>query len=195
MKKYIVIFLIGSFAFSTLNLSAQSEKDTIWYDANWNKSEKNIAAYFRPQPAKKDNGYWLVDYFLSGIKQMEAFSTTLDIETFDGTVTWYYENGNKMQTVNYKNNVLTGERKNYHEGGPLKSQYSYDKDGKIGGDWVSYFENAKMDESGIYKNGERNGLWKEYHKNGKLKGEGKYANDKKVGIWKMHYYDGTASDE
>jgi antitoxin component YwqK of YwqJK toxin-antitoxin module len=190
MKNYnfIIYFLI--FIFSN---SVFAQKDTIWYDANWGKTVKAQASYFRPAPVKKDNGFLLVDYYLSGVKQMQAFSLKLDEELFDGEVVWYYENGKVMQTVNYKSNVLIGKRKNYHESGPLKSQYSY-TDGKIAGDWVSYFENSKLSESGKYENGERNRSWKEYYKNGKLKGEGNYANDKKVGVWKMYYYDGIEEE-
>lgn len=190
MKNLSTLSYLLLLLFST---SLLAQKDTIWFDANWNKTDKRSASYFRPGPVKKDNGYLLKDYFLSGAKQMEAVSLSKDEEKFEGLVTWYYENGNIMQTVNYKNNVVHGLRKNYHESGPLKSQYSY-KDGKIDGEWVEYHENAKLSESGNYKNGERNGPWKEYHKNGKLKGEGKYANDKKVGVWKMYYYDGLDDD-
>ena len=190
MKNYISIIYLLIFIFST---SVVAQKDTIWFDANWGVTVKNQASYFRTAPVKKDNGYLLNDFYLSGVKQMEAFSLANDEEHFDGTVTWYYENGNVMQTVNYKNGVLYGERKNYHESGPLKEQFSY-IDGKIVDDWVSYYENAKMSETGKYENGERNGLWKEYYKSGKLKGEGKYANDKKVGVWKMYYYDGKEEE-
>lgn len=190
MKNLSTLSYLLLLLFST---SLLAQKDTIWFDANWNKTDKRSASYFRPAPVKKNNGYLLKDYFLSGAKQMEAVSLSKDEEKFEGLVTWYYENGNIMQTVNYKNNVVHGLRKNYHESGPLKSQYSY-KDGKIDGEWVEYHENAKLSESGNYKNGERNGPWKEYHKNGKLKGEGKYANDKKVGVWKMYYYDGLDDD-
>ncbi len=195
MKTYISILLISFFALANIDLNAQAVQDTIWYDANWNPAEKKIAAYYRPAPEKKGNGYWLIDYYLSGAKQMEALSNAPDAEFFDGTVTWYHENGNVMQTVNYKQNVLSGVRKNYHESGPLSSQYSYNNEGKIHGTWVSFFENSKPDQEGQYANGVRDGVWKEYHKNGKLKGEGKYKDDKKVGVWKMYFYDGIEEDE
>ena len=184
MKTYIIIFLIGCFTCSTSTSMAQVEKDTLWFDANWNASTKNQASYFRPQPTKKDKGYLWKDYYLSGAKQMEAVSLKENEEVFDGIATWYFENGNVMQTVNYQNNLKVGERKNYHESGSLKSQYSYIND-NIEGVWVGYHENAKLSESGTYKSGLRNGQWKEYHKNGKLKGEGSYSDGKKVGIWKM----------
>ncbi len=194
MKIYIVTFLIGCVTCATSISTAQVEKDTLWFDANWSTSAKNQASYFRPQPTKQGNGFVWIDYFLSGAKQMEAVSLKENEEIFDGTVTWYFENGNVMQSVNYKKGILFGERKNYHESGPLKSQYSY-KDALIDGLWVGYFENAKLSESGAYTKGQREGAWKEYHKNGKLKGEGKYVNGKKVGTWKMYYYDGKSEDE
>jgi antitoxin component YwqK of YwqJK toxin-antitoxin module len=194
MKKFLFILLIGCISFTTSIISAQAEKDTLWFDANWNASEKSQASYFRPNPAKKDNGFLWADYYLSGAKQMEAISLKENEEILDGTVTWYFENGNIMQTVNYKNNVLSGERKNYHESGPLKSQYSYEN-GNIEGAWVGYYENANLEESGTYKSGARNGAWKEYHKNGKLKGEGNYDDGKKVRVWNMYYYDGKSEDE
>ena len=186
MKNLYQLTFLLIFIFST---SSFAQNDTIWYDANWNKAQKKQASYFRPQPVEKNNGYWWVDYYISGAKQMEALSLNKDQEQFEGQVTWYYENGNIMQIVNYKNNSLYGLRKNYHESGPLKSQYSY-IDGKIEGERVEYYDNAKLSESGFYENGERNGLWNEYFRDGKLKGEGKYLNDKKVGVWNMYYYDG-----
>jgi len=194
MKKILFILLVGCIFMSTSICSAQAEKDTLWFDANWNPSTKNQASYFRPKPVKKANGFLWKDYYLSGMKQMEAVSLKENEEVFDGSVAWYFENGNVMQTVNYKKGVLVGERKNYHESGPLKSQYSY-RDALISGPWVGYFENAKLSESGSCLKGQRSGAWKEYHKNGKLKGEGKYKAGKKVGIWKMYYYDGKSEDE
>jgi len=190
MKNLSYFIFVLLLIFST---SLVAQKDTIWYDANWNSAIKNQASYYRTTPIKKDNGYLLADFYLSGAKQMEAFSLENNEDHFDGTVTWYYENGNVMQTVNYKNGVLYGERKNYFESGPLKDQFSY-IDGKITDELVSYYENAKLSETGKYENGERDGLWKEYHKNGKLKGEGNYANDKKVGVWKMYFYDGVEEE-
>ena len=194
MKKYLLVFLVGCFAFSTSLCLAQAEKDTLWFDAGWNQSTKSQASYFRPKPMKKGNGFLWKDFYYSGAKQMEAISLKESEEKFDGMVTWYFENGNTMQTVNYKDGVLSGERKNYHESGPLKSQYSYEN-GHIEGPWFGYFENSKLAEEGTYKSGSRNGAWKEYHKNGKLKGEGTYNDGKKIGVWKMYFYDGITDNE
>ena len=72
MKNHNFIIYLFIFIFSS---SVFAQKDTIWYDANWSKTVKAQASYYRPAPAKKDNGFLLVDYYLSGVKQMQAFST------------------------------------------------------------------------------------------------------------------------
>jgi len=190
MKNLTTFFCLFIFIFST-TLFAQ--KDTLWYDANWSKTTKSQASYFRPAPDKKDNGYWWVDYYIDGTKQMEALSLKEHEELFDGNVTWYYDNGKVMQTVNYKNNLPHGLRKNYHKSGTLKSEYSYIEN-KISGDWITYHENAQLSESGKYVDGKRTGLWKEYYNNGKLKAEGEYTNDKKIGTWQLYYYDDTLQE-
>ncbi|PID69484.1 MAG: hypothetical protein CR989_01485 [Flavobacteriales bacterium] len=183
------LFLLTIALFLLVPQAITAQKDTIWFDANWSKADKKQASYYRLNPDKKDNGFWITDYYMDGTKQMEAFSAAKDEEIFEGEVTWYHPNGKIMQTVNYKNNKPNGLRKNYYENGSLKSEYFY-KDGKIHGSYISYYENAQKNEEGGYENGERTGEWKEYYKNGKLKGEGKYKNGLKIGEWIMYYYDG-----
>ena len=60
---------------------------------------------------------------------------------------------NKSADIQYKYNILSGKRKEYHYYGCLK------------------FE-------GDYLNGKRNGKGKEYYENGSLIFEGEYLNDK-----------------
>ncbi|MCK0130186.1 toxin-antitoxin system YwqK family antitoxin [Flavobacteriaceae bacterium F08102] len=166
-----------------------AQLDTIFYDANWSICTKNQASYFRPPPIEKDKGYWVIDHYISGEKQMEAFSLKPSEDTFDGFVTYYYKNGNVQQTVTFKNNLLQGARKDYYLNGRLKDHSIYDK-GKRNGLWISYYENSNISETGNYSNDEREGYWKEFHPNGKLKAEGVYIKGKKIGDWKMYFYDG-----
>ncbi|RPD96587.1 toxin-antitoxin system YwqK family antitoxin [Aureibaculum marinum] len=170
-----------------------AQKDTLWYDANWGETERTQASYFRPAPEKKDNGYWWEDYYIGGVKQMEALSLKENEEVFHGKVTWFHPNGKVMQTVHYIENIPHGLRKNYFEKGSLKSEYTY-VNGKINGDYVAYYENAQLSESGKYSNGNRVGNWKEYYQNGKLKAEGTYTNDTKTGTWQVYYYDGMTEN-
>ena len=148
-------------SFLTSTLTAQ---DTVWFDSNWNLTSNENATYYRPVPKKIDAGYWIVDYYISGKKQMEGFSTTNEAnkETYVGLVTYYHENGQKFQMVNYINGKPVGRFSEFYDSGELK-------------------------RSGKYDNGLREGSWKVYHKNGKIQEKGKYSSGEKIGIWKTFH--------
>ena len=154
----IVVLFVGLF---TTSLTAQ---ETIWFDVNWKETTKDNASYYRPAPEKKDNGYWIVDYYKNGQVQMEGFSTnnTPNEEQFEGLVMYYHENGKPFHKAHYKNGKLNGQRKVFYETGELK-------------------------EHGNYVNGKREGSWKTFSKKGKIKTKGRYKNGEKVGIWKTFY--------
>lgn len=155
-------FLITLFVgFLTVSVTAQQ---TIWLDKNWQETTKESHEFYRPTPQKKDNGFWIVDYYKNGQVQMEGFSSvsTLNEEVFNGLVTYYHINGKLFHKANYKNGKLDGIRKVFYETGNLK-------------------------EVGKYVNGKRNGVWKTYYENGKIKSKGKYHNNEKSGVWKTFY--------
>lgn len=93
-----------------------AQKDTIWYDSNWAVTTANDAAFFRPSPKPKDNGFWIEDFYTSGEKQMERFSKKQYREVFDGVVTWYDEKGKVSQKANYKDGHLHGLFVAYKDG-------------------------------------------------------------------------------
>jgi len=187
MKNLIYYTIAFLFIF---NLSAFAQKDTIWFDSNWKKTSKNNASFYRSDVTKKGNKFWVVDYYISGSKQMEGLSMKEDTEIYDGVIKWYHENGKIFQIVNYNEGVLNGKRQVYFENGKLKSETTY-VEGKMNGKWKEMYENGKTKESGFYENGEKEGSWKTYYTDGKLKDEGNYVFDRKVDIWKTNYYDGT----
>lgn len=187
-KFYLTSVVMCIFIFSTY-----AQVDTIWFDTNWKKTVKNNASFYRANVQKKANGFWIVDYYMSGSKQMEGISKQEDYEIFDGVVRWYHENGNLFQIVNYDEGILNGNRKVFYKNGKLKNETNYKKD-KIEGKWKEFYENSKLKESGEYKDGQKEGYWKTYYKNGKVQSEGKYVFDKKVDTWKVHYYDGTLQE-
>jgi antitoxin component YwqK of YwqJK toxin-antitoxin module len=154
----LIVIVVG---FLTSTLTAQ---DTVWFDSNWNLTSNENATYYRPVPKKIDAGYWIVDYYISGKKQMEGFSTTNEAnkETYVGLVTYYHENGQKFQMVNYINGKPVGKFSEFYDSGELK-------------------------RSGKYDNGLREGSWKVYHKNGKIQEKGKYSSGEKIGIWKTFH--------
>ena len=158
--------LIAMFVgFLTSSVTAQ---ETIWFDSNWNLTTKDKAEYYRPTPKKVTNGFWLIDYYMNGKKQMEGFSTSnVPLkEFFEGQVLYYHPNGKLFHKANYKNGELQGKRDIYYETGELK-------------------------ERGRYVKGKRNGIWKTFYKNGKIESKGKYTNGEKAGVWKTFYKNGN----
>lgn len=159
-KNLTSILLTLTVLFSLATASAQ----TVWFDKNWKETTKDNGVYYRPEPKKMKNGYWIVDYYKNGQIQMEGLSLVnkANEEKFDGLVVYYYENGKPFHKANYKEGLLNGVRKIFYKTGELK-------------------------EIGRYKKGKRQGVWKTYYKNGKIKTRGKYKDNEKVGVWKTFY--------
>ncbi|AGA78788.1 hypothetical protein [Echinicola vietnamensis] len=38
------------------------QKDTTWYDINWEETTREHAAFYRPSPQPKDEGFWIEDF-------------------------------------------------------------------------------------------------------------------------------------
>jgi len=165
MKKQVIILALNLLFINTC-IFAQGN---IWFDANWKKTSKNNAKFFRKEPLPKNNGYWFEDYYVSGKIQMKGLSLKKDVEFYDGLVTWYYESGGVFQKVNYTNGYLNGKRTVYYKNGKLKVILNYER-------------------------GRKNGLSKEYYKDGRLKVQGNYKDNKKIGTWRHYYYKGIISD-
>lgn len=154
--------LIAMFVgFLTTSLTAQ---ETVWFDSNWNITTKDKGEYYRPTPKKQKKGFWIVDYYKDGTKQMEGFSTVGEPlkESFEGEVLYYHPNGKLFHKANYKAGKLEGKRDVYYKTGELK-------------------------ERGRYSKGKRNGVWKTFYKSGKIETKGKYDDGEKVGVWKTFY--------
>lgn len=190
MKK--IIFLTIAFLF-LFTFSSFAQNDTIWFDNNWNETTKSKASFYRCECSKTDDGYWYIDYYISGTKQMEGLSLDKNKEVYDGEVKWYFENGTTFQIVNYKKGVLDGKRQVFYEDGKLKVE-SYYENGKLNGKWNEYYENSKLKETGFYKDDQRDDDWKCYYNDGRLKSEGKFIFDNKIGDWKTYYYEGVGKD-
>ena len=173
-------------AFLTTSLNAQDDK--IWFDSNWNLTTKEKAIYYRPAPKKMDNGFWIVDFYMNGTKQMEGLSLTniVDEEKFDGLVKYYFESGTIYQEVHYKAGEIYGNRKIYYPSGKLKNNRTYQK-GLIEGTFTEYYETGEVLERGKYKKNLKEGLWRVLNINGTTKERGNYKNGKKKGMWKVFY--------
>ncbi len=156
----IITLVVG---FLSLSFTAQ---ETIWFDSNWNVSIKEKATYYRPIPQKKDNGFWIVDYYISGKKQMEGFSTSSEPnkEVYQGIVNYFYETGKTFQIVNYVKGKPEGKFSEFHETGELKRTGKYSH-GLREGIWKTFYKNGKIETKGKYRRGEKSGIWKTFYKN------------------------------
>jgi len=184
MKTSTVLFML-IVGFLTTSVSAQ---ESMWFDANWNSTTKEKATYYRPKPKVQKNGFWIVDYFINGTKQMEGFSLNdnPNNEKFHGLVKYYFENGVLYQEINFNEGELEGVRNQYFESGKLKSVTAYLNDKKKG-KFYEYYETGEYLSKGNFKNNLREGTWKTFYKNGKIKESGDYVKGEKSGTWKMFY--------
>ena len=191
MKNSILLF---AFLFSVFFNLLIAQNDTIWYDANWNEVDKKIAEFYRAETIQKGELYLQIDYYLSGMKQMEAYSKDEKEPVYEGKVIWYYENGNISQIANYSKNVLNGNREIFYENGKIQNKRIY-TNGKLHGSWTSFYKHGQIAETGNYEENLREGIWETFYTNGKSKEKGKYIFDKKVDIWTTNYYDGLSENE
>jgi len=157
---------------SITNLIAQ--KDTLYFNLKWNKTDKSNAAFFRLVPLeKKGDLYKVKDYYINGNLQMQGYWSNLEKETLHGKITWYFEDGTKSIESVYNNGVLDGTNTIYKKGGQVSSKGVYKNNkpysgsfivyrllqtyanGILNGEEISYAENGKIATRGINKNGKR----------------------------------------
>ncbi|MBU2945716.1 toxin-antitoxin system YwqK family antitoxin [Zobellia uliginosa] len=157
---------------SITNLIAQ--KDTLYFNLKWNKTDKSNAAFFRLVPLeKKGDLYKVKDFYINGNLQMNGYWSNLEKETLHGKITWYFKDGTKSIESEYNYGVLDGTNTIYKEGGQVSSKGIYKNNkpysgsfivyrllqtyanGILNGEEISYAENGKIATRGINKNGKR----------------------------------------
>ncbi|QDH79749.1 hypothetical protein FKX85_12170 [Echinicola soli] len=135
MKIINLLFLLGLGVFQQVI----AQQDTTWFDSDWKETTMDSAAFYRPAPQPKDDGYWMVDYYISGARQMEGYSKVKDREVFEGTVKWYNENGQLEQKADYQMGVLNGVFVKYYNGKPFATA-KYEQGRVSSGEMLSFNE-------------------------------------------------------
>jgi len=88
----------------------------------------------------------------------------------------YWDNGEVLSQVHYKDGVRDGSCRYYHKNGYLMTEGFYLK-GKMSGDWGNYYDNGQIKSHGTYNYTEsgdysrKDGSWKYYYENGQLQSE------------------------
>lgn len=115
-------------------------------------------------------------------------------DVFDGTVTAWYENGQKMLQVSYHEGQRQGPVAKWHSNGEKWLEGEY-QEGKEQGLWIYWHDNGLKYLEIHFQNGLKNGLWTMWFDNGQKLAEGPYKDDEKQGRWIMWNEEGEKVNE
>lgn len=136
------IFLVTQyllfFCFS-INMIAQ---DTTYYYLDtgyqtWIETTKDKAEFFRPGHLKKEGDLFKVeDFYINGNLQMSGFSMNEKRDIYEGEVSWYFLNGTKQKTSNYKAGKKNGMTTWFNFDGSIKASGTYENNRPMDGCFV-----------------------------------------------------------
>lgn len=165
-----------------------------YFDSQWNLVHyKSDASYYRD--AFYINGVVVADsiardYYISGELQFEGHVATENPDKLVGLGTWYYRNGQKE--TQYTQDIqgrIHGEYMSYYENGNIKVK-TYYKDGLVSGKYCGYYESGKKHFVGNYKDNLFEGLQQVYYESGKVESIYYYKEGKLNGLTKEYYENG-----
>mgnify|MGYP003558192211 FL=1 len=162
--------------------------------------ENNFATY-----AKDSSPFTgkYVEFQKNNVKFIKSFKNGI----YDGTLYFFYDNGNLLKVINFKNGYEEGEEIEFYSSGVSKSlknwkngrlegdSYEFTSDGKLNlstqyssnykeGLEIKYSENTIVEKFN-YKSGKLNGNYASYYLDGNLKTSGTYVSDLRNGEWKF----------
>ena len=109
----------------------------------------------------------------------------------DGERKVFHENGAVQAIETYKEGQFEGQFQSFYESGQLELIGKYSNN-EMSGIWIRYYETGEKMEEVTFKGNEENGPFTEYYKNGQLKAQGAYLNgDNEHGELKMFDESGT----
>lgn len=148
----------------------RSEYDSIWEFYN---EEGELVEQF-----DYENGKLKKVIFVKGP------GTQPQVKNGNGEIIEYHDNDQPSSVMEVKNYKYTGNWKEFHEDGKLKSEGTFDADGEK-------IVNTYITEEGLKLVKEGNGLFKEEFVPGLKLVEGQYKNGLKDGLWTYYYPTGT----
>lgn len=100
----------------------------------------------------------------------------------NGDKTWYDSTGNIMMIETYVDGKVNGEQITYYPNAKMRSVVYYRANRITGLDW--YNQDGKQIYRERFNNG--NGMWTNFYDDGKIHEEGPYQNFLKNGTWKIY---------
>ena len=77
-------------------------------------------------------------------------------------------------------------------------RFRYQRVRGASGDWVrhglfvSFHDNGRVAQEGVYEHGMETGTWRDFHPNGQLASEGNYLRGREQGLWRFWAETGAA---
>src|SRR5205085_2245148 len=106
----------------------------------------------------------------------------------------YHENGKLQQIGDYIEDERAGTWNEYYDKGQVRSNGTYDKNGKPIGTWKRFYENGKVEEIATYDEYGRQSDKLNYYKNGQVSFSGKWVNGAPAGEWISYHENGQLRD-
>ncbi|MGL4403102.1 MAG: toxin-antitoxin system YwqK family antitoxin [Fusobacteriaceae bacterium] len=107
-----------------------------------------------------------------------------------GDKTWYDSQGNIMMIETHVDGKINGEQITYYPNAKVRSIVYYKNNRITGIEW--YNQDGKKIYKDIFKNG--NGSWKSFFDKGNVHEEGEYINHARHGVWRMYNEKGQLTE-
>lgn len=119
-----------------LQVSAQTDTLTEYYNEDWKPASKKEAVFYRK--AYKDTLWHINDYYISGQLQMRATAQLTDINRRVDTNWFYYENGQLRTRGQWKDGKQVGTWMQWKSDGKQDCKYTFKPDNRMK---IAYFHN------------------------------------------------------
>ena len=165
----------------TMPYSGFCQKDTLYFDHEWEVTGRGNAEYYRLR-TNEPGGFTAEDHYMkNGHLQMSGrFIVVGDSNLRNGDFVYYHEDGSKSSEGEFKHEKRTGLWRYYDDSG-LASENHYEND-RLEGTSTYYYNGGKaVWYTEDFKDNKADGELKSFYKNGKLKRkEYHIANSKEV---------------
>lgn len=127
-------------------------------------------------------------------KLAEIYTVGKGSQVKEGKSVSYHPNGKVGVEANYKNGKLDGDFKSFYQNGTPWQAVQY-KDGVENGMSVAYFESGKKQLEEFYKNGDLEGTSKEWDSTGTLRREFEYKDGELNGVARIYDEEGVLTED